>query len=126
MQAQVVQVQPPRAFCADAAASSAAPSASAWGEPLAEPLPQHSPQQAPRPEPVATAGQSELAPEGSQRVVIPQLTSPNTKQDMKAFVMESGPYGDNMVQCQLQAARECYTWLRVWNGSDQGATPVGT
>ena len=115
-----IQVQPPRgnyankmaqarAFCDERSGAQSAPpedqvveyggaSQSAWAAPApAQPTAIAQPAYAQQLAPVA-------APSGGGTMYqgVPQLVSPNRNDDMKAFVMESGPHDDTMVQCQLQ------------------------
>lgn len=122
METTTIQVQPPRgnytgqmaqarAFCDDRSGAQSAPPAeqpgyggyggaghSAWAQPAQpQPVSVQDPVYAQQPTPAP-------APSGAAPIYqgVPQLISPNRNEDMKAFVMESGPNGDTMVQCQIQ------------------------
>lgn len=121
MNATTIQVQPPRgnysnqmsqarAFCDErSGAEASAPAAagysgyggatqSAWAQPAQpHPVAVQEPAYVQQPAAVAAPSGSAMMPMG-----VPTLVSPNRNQDMKAFVMESGPHGDTMVQCQIQ------------------------
>ena len=103
-----------REFCADSGAASAGPpayatqpaasyGASAWAAPN-----QSAQQQNYKQEEVRQVPQ-EMQVDAGGAFVVPTLVSPSAKQDMKAFVMESGPNGEAWARLRGEGVFEIKT-----------------